>query len=82
MPHRRKLEELERSLTEWRRLLSVQKKRIAELQRGGHSAAGSIILLREMENSVRSLAQERAEVKRRVARHDGISAANEALKSR
>ena len=82
MPYRRKLEELERSLAEWRRLLSVQKKRIAELQRGGHRATGSIILLREMENSVRSLAQERAEVKRRVARHESGSAANEALKSR
>jgi len=82
MPCRRKLDELERSLAEWRRLLSGQKKRLAELQRGGHSAAGSIILLREMENSVRSLARERADVKRRVARHESVSAANEALKSR
>jgi len=70
MPHRHKLEELERSLTEWRRLLSRQKKRIEELQRGGHSAAGSITLLREMENSVRALAQERADVRRRIARRD------------
>ena len=82
MPYRRKLEELERSLAEWHRLLSGQKQRIAELQTSGHSAAGSIILLREMENSVRSLAQERAEMKRRVARHEGVSPANQALKSR
>ena len=82
MPYRRTLESIERSLTEWRRLLSGQKKRIAELQKRGHSAAGSIILLREMENSVRSLARERAEVKRRVARREGVSVANEALKSR
>ncbi len=76
MPYRRKLEELERSLAEWRRLLSGQKKRIAELQSGGHSAAGSIILLREMENSVRSLARERAEVKRRVGRRNPALAAS------
>jgi hypothetical protein len=70
MPHRHKLEELEHSLAEWRGLVSRQKKRIEEIQRGGHNAAGSIILLREMENSVRSLVRERAEARRRIARRE------------
>lgn len=70
MPHRHKLEDLEHSLAEWRGLVSRQKKRIEELKRGGHNAAGSIILLREMENSLRSLGRERAEVRRRIMRRN------------
>ena len=40
MPGKRKLEEIDRHIAEWRTLVVTQKKRIAGLQRAGHNAAG------------------------------------------
>ena len=42
-----RLQEADRRITEWHTLIARQKRRIAELQEAGHSATGSIILLRD-----------------------------------
>ena len=68
MPDKRKLEEIERHIAEWRTLIATQKKRIADLQRGGHNAAGSITLLRELEASLGSMRHERGAIARRIER--------------
>ena len=68
MPDKRKLEEIDRHIAEWRTLIVTQKKRIADLQRGGHNAAGSITLLRELETSLRSMLHERGAIARRIER--------------
>ena len=68
MPDKRKLEEIERHIAEWRTLIAMQKKRIADLQRGGHNAAGSITLLRELEASLGSMRHERGAIARRIER--------------
>jgi hypothetical protein len=67
---RHELDKLEHSLAEWRRLVSRQKKRVNELQRDRHNAAGSIVLLRALENSLRALTKERAELRRIIVRRD------------
>lgn len=68
MPDKRKLEEIQRHIAEWRTLIATQKKRIADLQRGGHNAAGSITSLRELEASLRSMRLERGAIARRIDR--------------
>jgi hypothetical protein len=72
MPEKRKLAEIERHIAEWRTLISGQKRRIADLQRGGHNAAGSIALLRGLETSLRSLLQERQSIVRRIERQESM----------
>ena len=49
------LHEADRHITEWQRLIGKQKRRVADLQRDGHNAAGSIMLLRELEASLHSM---------------------------
>jgi hypothetical protein len=68
MPDKRKLKEIDRHIAEWRTLIATQKKRIADLQSGGHNAAGSITLLRELENSLGSMRHERGTIARRIER--------------
>jgi hypothetical protein len=68
MPDKRKLEEIDRHIAEWRTLVVTQKKRIADLQRAGHNAAGSITLLRELETSLGSMRHERGTIARRIER--------------
>jgi hypothetical protein len=66
---RRLLQEADRRITEWRTLIARQKRRIAEMQKGGYSAAGSITLLREMEVSLNSMRDERKVIERRIEWH-------------
>jgi hypothetical protein len=68
MPEKRKLAEIERHIADWRKLIASQKKRMADLQGGGHNAAGSITLLRELETSMRSMIDERRAIARRIER--------------
>ena len=68
MPDKRKLDEIDRRITEWRTLIATQKRRIAELQRAGHSATGSIILLRELEGSLSSMRSDRDAIARKIER--------------
>ena len=68
-----RLQEADRRITEWRTLIATQKRRIAELQCAGHSATGSIILLRELEGSLSSMRNDRDAIARRIARrHRGL----------
>ena len=62
------LEEADRQIVERRALITVQKRRIADLQRDGHNAAGSIALLRELEASLRSMIKDRDVNARRLKR--------------
>jgi hypothetical protein len=62
------LQETDRRIREWRALVGRQKTRIAELQRGGHNAAGSITLLRGLEASLHALRHERALTVRKLER--------------
>jgi hypothetical protein len=64
------LHEADRHITEWRRLVVTQKSRIADLQREGHNAVGSITLLRELEASLRSMRHDRDVIARSLRRHD------------
>ena len=73
MPERQELAEIERHIAEWRTLIAKQKGRIAELQRGGHNAAGSITLLRELEASPHSMRNEQQAITRRIERHGVLS---------
>jgi len=68
MPEKRKLAEIERRITELRTLVVTQKRRIADLQRGGRNAAGSITLLRELEASLRSMLHDRQTIAHRIER--------------
>jgi hypothetical protein len=61
------LREADRRIAEWRRLIAKQERRVADLQRDGHNAGGSISLLRELEASLRSMRQERTTM------HAGLS---------
>ena len=63
---RKQLQEADCRITEWQALIARQKQRIAEMKKGGHSAAGSITLLREMEVSLNSMRHERKIVERRI----------------
>jgi len=65
----KRLQEADHRITEWRTLMGRQKRRIAEMQKGGYSAAGSITLLREMEVSLNSMRGERKVIERRIERH-------------
>ena len=66
---RKHLHETDCRITEWRILIGRQKRRIAEMQKGGYSAAGSITLLREMEVSLNSMRDERKLIARRIEWH-------------
>jgi len=63
-----RLQEADRRITEWRKLIATQKRRIAELQNAGHSATGSIIFLRELEGSLSSMRSDRDAIARRIKR--------------
>jgi hypothetical protein len=62
----KQLQETDCRITEWQALIARQKQRIAEMKKDGHSAAGSITLLREMEVSLNSMRHERKIVERRI----------------
>jgi hypothetical protein len=72
--HHECLREVDLLIAKWGTLVANQKARIAELQRGGLNAAGSIVLLRELETAFRSLKDERRTIARRVERHGRSSA--------
>ena len=63
-----RLQEADRRINEWHTLIATQKRRIAELQEAGHSATGSIILLRELEGSLSSMRNHRDAIARRIER--------------
>jgi hypothetical protein len=63
------LQEADRRITGWRRTIARQKRRIAEMQKGGYSAAGSIVFLREMEASLNSMRRDRDAIARRIELH-------------
>jgi len=71
------LQEADCRITEWRNLIARQKQRIGEMKKCGHSAAGSIILLREMEVSLTSMRQERKLIERRIELHQRLTQATE-----
>ena len=64
------LQEADRRIAEWRRLIAKQVRRVADLQRDGHNAGGSLTLLRELEASLRSMRQERTTIARRIKRRE------------
>jgi hypothetical protein len=65
----KRLQEADRRITEWQTLMGRQKRRIAEMQKGGYNAAGSITFLREMEVSLNSMRDERMVIERRIDWH-------------
>jgi hypothetical protein len=65
----KRLQDADHRITEWRTLIGRQKRRIAEMQKGGYSAVGSITLLREMEVSLNSMCHERKLIQRRIELH-------------
>ena len=71
------LHEAERRIIEWQALIATQKQRIAEMKRGGHHAAGSIALLREMEESSNSMRHERKMIEGRIELHQRLTQATE-----
>ena len=66
---RKQLQEADRRITEWRALIARQRRRIAEMQKGGHSDAASSTLLREMEVSLTTMRHERMVIERRIEGH-------------
>jgi hypothetical protein len=73
---RKRLQEADRRITEWRTLIGRQKRRIAEMQKGGYSAVGSVTLLREMEVSLNSMRDERKVIERRIEWHRRLRTAS------
>ena len=71
------LQEADRRIIEWQALIARQKQRIAEMKRGGHHAAGSITLLREMEVSLNSMRHERKIIEGRIELHQRLTQATE-----
>ena len=67
---RKRLLDADRHIAERRKLIGEQKRRIEDLQRSGHNAAGSIALLRELEASLRSMIEDRATITRRLKRRE------------
>jgi hypothetical protein len=72
-----RLQEADRRVTEWRTLIATQKRRIAELQSAGHSATGSIILLRELEGSLSSMRSDRDAIARKIERKRRVTGVTE-----
>ena len=64
------LQEADRHIAEWRKLIGRQKLQISDLQREGHDAVGSINLLCELERSLRSMRNDRGVIARRLKRRD------------
>jgi hypothetical protein len=52
---RKQLHEADRRITEWRALIARHRRRIAEMEKVGHSAPGSSTLLREMDVSLTTM---------------------------
>jgi hypothetical protein len=67
----------DRRITEWRTLIATQKRRIAELQSAGHSATGSIILLRELKGSLSSMRSDRDAIARKIERKRRVTGVTE-----
>ena len=67
---RKHLREAERHIAERRGVIGTQKRRIEDLQRDGHNAAGSIALLRELEASLRSMIEDREMIIRKLKRRE------------
>ena len=61
----KQLQEADRAIAGWRKSIARQKRRIAKLQKGGYSAAGSINFLHEMEAALSSMRRERKLIERR-----------------
>ena len=49
------LKEADRRIAVWRSLIAKHERRVADLQRDGHNAGGSLTLLRELKVSLRSM---------------------------
>jgi hypothetical protein len=77
----KQLQEADRAITGWRNTIARQKRRIAEMQKGGYSAAGSIMLLREMEASLNSMRRDRDAIARRIEWHQRLIRATELARS-
>ena len=73
----KRLQEADRRYHRVADAIGRQKRRIAEMQKGGYSAAGSIMLLREMEVSLNSMRGERNVIERRIERHPEDDPGNE-----
>ena len=71
------LQKADRTITEWRSTIARQKRRIVEMQKGGYSAAGSVILLREMEASLMTMRRDRDAIARRMEWHRRVIRATE-----
>ena len=72
-----RLQEAERRITEWWKIIATQKRRIADLQKAGHSATGSIILLRELEGSLSAMRSDRDAIARKIERKRRLTPATE-----
>ena len=73
------LQDADRRIEDWRRLVAKQKLAVAGLQRDGHYAAGSITLLRAQEAALRALHDERGLIVRRLKRREFLENLNEVL---
>jgi len=62
------LQEADRRIAVWRSLIAKQERRVADLQRDGHNAGGSLTLLRELKVSLRSMRRERTTIARGTKR--------------
>ena len=76
-----RLQEADRAMTGWRQAIARQKRRIVEMQKGGYSAAGSIMLLREMEASLNSMRRDRDAIARRIEWRRNLIRATELARS-
>ena len=79
---REHLQKAERHIAERRGRISIPKHRIEDLQKGGHNAAGSIALLRELEASLRSMINDRDVLARRLKRREQLHGAEKVPPSR
>jgi hypothetical protein len=65
-----RLHELDRQIADRRELVIQQKRLIADLQKEGRNAIGSMGLLRELEHSLHVMSDHRKVIARRLKRQD------------
>jgi hypothetical protein len=65
-----RLHELDRQIADRRELVIQQKRLIADLQKGGRNAIGSMGLLRELEHLLHVMSDHRKVIARRLKRQD------------
>lgn len=70
MPDEQHLQEADRQIAEARQRIIQQKRQIADLQRNGLNAVGSMGLLHELNVSLRILTEHRAIIARRLQRRE------------